>query len=119
MPIMNSIHPAIEARGFFAESGPSGLLTPGRAISKPSLGSKVPCRWGELHTSLFTGIQENQGDGENPTKSHRYCQGVSVQRTQRQESKRLVGPFPALISASSSAKWVYICKALSTLPWLP
>ena len=105
MPIMNPIHPDIEARGFFAESEPSGLLTPGRAISKPPLGSKVPCRWGQLHTSLFTGIQENQGEGGNPTKTHRYCQGVSVQRTQRQESKRLVSPFPVLISASASAKW--------------
>ena len=105
MPIMNPIHPAVKARGFFAESEPSGLLTPGRAISKPSQGSKVPCRSEELHTSLFTGIQENQGKGENRTKAYRYCQGVSVERAQRQESKRLVGPFPALTSASTSAKW--------------
>ena len=105
MPIMNPIHPAVEASGFFAESEPSGLLTPGRAISKPSWGCKVPCRSGELHISLFTGIQENRGKGENRTKAYKYCQGVSVERAQRQESKRLVGPFPALTSAFTSTKW--------------
>lgn len=62
VPIMNPIHPAVEARGFFAESEPSWVTYSRESpISNHPREVEMPCRSEELHTSLFTGIQENQG----------------------------------------------------------